>query len=179
MAETTTIADLISMVSRRNRNPRSLLSDFDSARLFDLARSRSEDEDNKFIREVGDEDAPVLQMARTLVLCERYLRSGVTGSIIASNSAFRSDPTVVHNPDQTEDGRPTECSSFLKANASFDPVDLRELAVNTGRFHTFLKANVEPVTVIYISVYPFSVQNLDIQEHVPSILFHGLHVAAL
>lgn len=172
---TTTLLDL---AGAARANP-TLLSDFDLARLEGILTNRTQAEEIEFIRSVGDEDRPILQVARTIVLCERHLVPGLVGSVIGVNSASRRNADVVFNPDQDDDGISTEVSSFLFERAPLDPISVWRMLVDCSRDFRFLKVYITESTVVYLSMRPFSVKNLLLDDHVPSVEFGGFHAAAL
>ena len=172
---TTCLEDLV----RTTEADPSLLSDFDLARLQALASNRTRLEENEFVLGIGDEDRPILQAARTLVLCERHFVDGAAGSVVGSNCVSRQRADIVFNPDQDDNGVATERSSFIASGVSLNPTVLGRMAADTRRDYRYLKVYVDDTTVFYISALPFWVKNLLLDDHVPSIAFEGFNVAAL
>ena len=149
------------------------------SRLEDVRLCSERDTWWMFIASVSDTDHPVLQQARTLILCDYLLKAGMEGQLFAVNAANRRAPTVLFNPNEDEDtGRATEHSAFLEADASLDPENLyRLLEENRNRCRFILvKAVGEPD--VYISRAKFSVKNLLMEEPVQSIGFKNFFVSA-
>ena len=149
------------------------------SRLEDVRLCAKRDTWWMFIASVSDTDHPVLQQARTLILCIYLLAQGKEGQLFAVNAANRGAPTVLFNPNQDEDtGRATEQIAFLGEDASLDPENLyRLLEENRIRCRFILvKAQGEPD--VYISLSEFSVKNLMMDEPVPSIGFKNFFVSA-
>jgi hypothetical protein len=129
-----------------------------------------------FVASVGDDDHPVLQLARTFILCETYLVPKVRATVFGVNSANRRTTDVLYNPNQNEEtGKATERSCFVQRDAALSPTNIGELLESHPEYR-YVRICVSDGTEIYASLLPFLTKNLLVVDPIPSVLYEGIHV---